>query len=62
MMRNQSDNLKFTISTLNGLHVKKSSLSRFFKAFYENKAILSQEDLETYIADAKAKNIAWTIK
>ena len=35
---------------------------KWYKAFYENSKILSQEDLESYIADAEAKNIAWTIK
>lgn len=35
---------------------------KWYKAFYENGKVLSQEDLEAYIADAKAKNVAWTIK
>ena len=35
---------------------------KWYKAFYENSKILSQEDLESYVADAEAKNIAWTIK
>jgi len=33
---------------------------KWYKAFYENGEILSQKDLETYIADAKEKNIEWT--
>lgn len=35
---------------------------KWYKAFYENGKVLSQEDLEAYIADAKAENVAWTIK
>ena len=35
---------------------------KWYKAFYENSEILSQEDLETYITDAKKKNIEWTIQ
>jgi len=34
---------------------------KWYKAFYEKNEILSQEDLETYIADAKVKNIEWTL-
>lgn len=33
---------------------------KWYKAYYENnKEILTQSDLESYIADAKAKNIEW---
>lgn len=33
---------------------------KWYKAYYENnKEILTQNDLESYIADAKAKNIEW---
>ena len=35
---------------------------KWYKAFYENSKILSQEDLEDYIKDATCQNIAWTIK
>ena len=35
---------------------------KWYKAYYENnKEILTQNDLESYIADAKAKNIEWAI-
>lgn len=35
---------------------------KWYKAYYENnKEILTQSDLESYIADAKAKNIEWAI-
>ncbi len=34
---------------------------KWYKAYYENnKEILTQNDLESYIADAKAKNIEWS--
>lgn len=31
----------------------------WYKAFYENQKVLTQQDLETYIHDAKAKGLAW---
>ena len=31
----------------------------WYKNFYENNKVLTSEDLENYIADAKAKNIEW---
>ena len=35
---------------------------KWYKSYYENnKEILTQNDLESYIADAKAKNIEWAI-
>ncbi len=35
---------------------------KWYKAYYEeDKNILTQDDLESYIADAKAKNIEWAI-
>ncbi len=33
---------------------------KWYKAFYETREILSQKDLENYIADAKEKNIEWS--
>jgi CDP-glucose 4,6-dehydratase len=36
---------------------------KWYKAYYENeKAILTQEDLESYVSDAKEKGIEWAIK
>jgi len=35
---------------------------KWYKAFYEKNIALTKEDLEKYIRDAKAKNIAWTLK
>lgn len=36
---------------------------KWYKAYYENdKEIVTQNDLENYIADAKAKNIEWAVK
>lgn len=35
---------------------------KWYKAFYEKNALLSEEDLKNYVQDAKAKNIKWTIK
>ena len=32
---------------------------KWYKAYYEHKKILTQNDLESYIVDAKAKNIVW---
>ena len=32
---------------------------KWYKAFYENKEVLTKEDLEEYIKDAKRKNIEW---
>jgi CDP-glucose 4,6-dehydratase len=33
---------------------------KWYKSYYENdKVFLTQEDLESYIADAKEKNIEW---
>lgn len=32
---------------------------KWYKAYYENNQVLTSEDLENYIADAKAKNIEW---
>ena len=35
---------------------------KWYKAYYENnKEILTQSDLESYIADAKRKNLDWSI-
>ena len=35
---------------------------KWYKAYYEeDKRVLTQEDLETYIADAKSKNIEWAV-
>ena len=35
---------------------------KWYKAYYEDdKNILTQNDLESYIADAKSKNIEWAI-
>ena len=34
---------------------------KWYKSYYENdKVFLTQEDLESYIADAKEKNIKWS--
>lgn len=33
---------------------------KWYKSYYENNKILSEEDLECYIKDAKTKNIEWT--
>ncbi|RXK06450.1 CDP-glucose 4,6-dehydratase [Halarcobacter ebronensis] len=36
---------------------------KWYKAYYEeDKKVLTQKDLESYITDAKAKNIEWAIK
>lgn len=35
---------------------------KWYKAFYEDNKILSQEDLEDYIKDATCKKIEWTIE
>lgn len=35
---------------------------KWYKAFYENSKIMSQEDLEDYIKDATCKKIEWTIE
>ncbi len=34
---------------------------KWYKAYYENNKVLTSEDLENYIKDAKAKNIEWAI-
>ncbi|DAB34831.1 MAG TPA: CDP-glucose 4,6-dehydratase [Sulfurospirillum sp. UBA12182] len=35
---------------------------KWYKSYYENdKVVLTQEDLESYVVDAKAKNIEWAI-
>ena len=34
-------------------------MTSWYKSYYENGKILTQEDLDSYIADAKAKNIEW---
>ena len=33
---------------------------KWYKAYYENNQILTSDDLESYIADARAKNIEWS--
>ena len=35
-------------------------MTLWYKAYYENSKILTQEDLDAYVADAKAKQISWT--
>ena len=34
---------------------------KWYKAYYENDKILTQSDLESYITDAKRKNLDWSI-
>lgn len=35
-------------------------MTRWYKSFYQEDTVLTQEDLDAYVADAKAKNIEWT--
>jgi CDP-glucose 4,6-dehydratase len=43
--------------------VRKTAVAKtalWYRAFYESNEVKSMEDLHSYIADAKSKNIVWT--